>query len=218
MLNLILKDILIQKKMFLFGLLYIVFFIFVFQDLGSGAFVAGSTAITYIFVITACTYEDKNKSDILLNSLPIKRKKIVGAKYISLFVYVGIGATVYLGAVLIVKVLGISVKINPITLEGLIGALVSVILMNSIYFPIFFKFGATVAKVVYFLLFFVFFFGGSKIFVFLAKSHNNAWIESMKFLENQSDMQIAVYIIGVAITLLLSSYLLSLKFYKNREF
>ena len=46
----------------------------------------------YFFLITANMEDEKNKSEILLNSLPVSRSCIVLAKYLSVFVYIIIGA------------------------------------------------------------------------------------------------------------------------------
>jgi hypothetical protein len=73
MLSLILKDVIIQKKSFVWALVYLIFFIFVFQSLGGTMYIAAVVAFVYLLVSGAFAYDDKYKSDIMLNSLPIKR-------------------------------------------------------------------------------------------------------------------------------------------------
>jgi ABC-2 type transport system permease protein len=79
MLNLILKDLLIQKKTLGFLGLYIIIFSIAFQSVGSGAFTGIVIAVTYQLVVTASSLEEKAGSDIILNSLPISRGKIVAS-------------------------------------------------------------------------------------------------------------------------------------------
>ncbi len=54
MLNLIIKDILIQKKQFIFAVLYLGFLIVAFQSFGASMFSAGIVAFIYMLNMTAC--------------------------------------------------------------------------------------------------------------------------------------------------------------------
>jgi len=94
MLNLIIKDMIIQKKTFLYVLLYSVFISFAFSSLkpiGVGLYVLNPVITTYFLITYALIYDDKNKSEIILNSLPLSRVDIVISKYISIFVFAAIG-------------------------------------------------------------------------------------------------------------------------------
>jgi ABC-2 type transport system permease protein len=95
MFNLVLKDILIQKKTFVLGLFYIPIMAIAFQHSVTSMIPAGIVGLTYIVLITACAYDDKYKTDIMLNSLPLHRNSIVLARYMSLFLYYVIGVLDY---------------------------------------------------------------------------------------------------------------------------
>ena len=85
MLNLIIKDIIIQKKTFLYVFLYSIFISFTFSTLkpsGLGLYVLCPIITTYFIITYALTYDDKNKSEIVLNSLPLRRDDIVISKYL----------------------------------------------------------------------------------------------------------------------------------------
>ena len=76
MLNLIIKDIVIQKKTLLYALLYTIFAstsFFIMSPNGFNLYVLSPIAINYMFITFALSYDDKNKSEIVLNSLPLKR-------------------------------------------------------------------------------------------------------------------------------------------------
>lgn len=70
----------------------------------------GPVAISYMLVLSANANDEKNKSEIILNSLPISRSKIVFAKYLAVAVYIVLG----------------------LLLSGAVGA----VLKNSGFFPI----------------------------------------------------------------------------------
>ena len=218
MFNLILKDMLIQKRNFLFGIVYLLIMVLAFQQIGSSMFVASVIPLSFIMVQSACAYDDKNKSDVLLNSLPLNRSTIVIARYISTFVFAAISIVYYILISGIAKVLELPFKIYPVSLEGIIGALFALVLVSGIYFPIFFKVGYIKSKIVNFALFFGVFFGVGMLVSELMENKNSAFIQgAIHFFSNQSDMQIIVEIFVMMILLLIISYMFSLKFYRNRE-
>lgn len=215
MINLIIKDVLIQKKTVAFIFLYILFLIFAFQSLGPAAFSTGIVVSTYMLALGACAYEDKNKSDIMINSLPIKRSTIVLAKYLSVFIFFAIAIVSYMVSASIINVLKLPVKVFPITLEGFIGALFAVSLISSIYFPVFFKMGYIKSRIVNFIMFFAVF-AGINILVQNRESVFMQWVFNL--LSSQSDNIIAVSIAAFAALIIILSYAISVIFYKNREF
>lgn len=218
MINLVLKDIFIQKKSLFVAILYIVFFMFVFQSLGTMMSTSAIVAFTYILVMGAFAHDDKNKADTMLNSLPVKRKSIVIAKYISLLLFMAIGTTVYIILFNIAQIINLPFKAFPLTLEGLARALFGVSLMNSIYFPLLFKIGYTRAKVVNFILFFGFFFGVPAIVNLLNSDiENESFVNIINILNSQSNAAIGFSLVTLASLLLIVSYFISVKFYKQRE-
>ena len=117
MLNLVIKDILVQKKIFIASILYIIFFVIAFQSLGMGMYTAAIVAIVYLMVSGGFAYDDKSKSDIMLNSLPIKRENIVMSKYISLFVYIAIGTIAYIVVTFVISLLNTPIKTYPVNFK-----------------------------------------------------------------------------------------------------
>ncbi len=219
MLNLIMKDILIQKKQAVFSLFYILIIIFAFQSMEVGTFAAGVVAFTYMMVMTSCAYEDKNKADIMLNSLPIKRNYIVYIKYVSVAVFFLVGTLAYVVFTSILKVIRFPIEINPLTIEEFIGGVVAVSIVSGIYLPAFFKVGYIKSKVLCLFLFIGFFFSVSFIANFLKEFLNSdAIVGFTNFIQLQSDGAIALIITAIAILFMAVSYFVSVMFYKRREF
>lgn len=219
MFNLVIKDIVVQKKSIAFAVLYIAFFIVALQSVGEMTFTCAITAFSYILVMGGFAYDDKNKADIMLNSLPLKRYNIVLAKYISLFIFVAIGSVIYFILEMVLRGTGFPFKTYPITIEAFIGAIFAVSIMHSIYFPVIFKLGYTKAKVINFVMFFVFFFGISQLINYIYVNKNTGFVRKvLAFFESRSDYLIVLAITAVAALLLLISYTISLRVYKKREF
>lgn len=218
MLNLVIKDILIQKKYVLFGIVYAFFTTFIFQGMEEGMYSAGVVAVTYLLVSGSCAYDEKNKADILLNSLPYKRSDIVIAKYVSTFVFAAIGIAAYACATLLVPASGLRLTIYPVTPERTLAVLFSVSLLACILFPIYFKLGYIKAKIPFFILFFVFFFGISNFFNFMDES-GIQWLENLSaWIKGLMEMSGIIVVPAFAAMLLLVSYSISIKFYRNRNF
>ena len=59
-------------------------------------YVLGMVILIFISVIYTNGYDDKYKSEIILNSFPIDRKDIVRGKYISLIIYIIIACSAVL--------------------------------------------------------------------------------------------------------------------------
>ena len=219
MYNLIIKDILIQKKQVAFSIVYMAFILIAFQGMGEAMLPMGLVALTYMLSMTSCGYEDKNKSDIMLNSLPVKRANIVAAKYMSVFVYLVMGMIAYALFTKIIIMIQIPLKTYPITLEAFIGGFAAVSFMTGIWLPIYFKFGYMKLRVVNFVMFFLFFFGTSYLTKLFKENQNSQWVQNMiNFLNSQGNIRIALVIAVMVIIFLIISYGLSLKFYSKREF
>lgn len=216
MLNLILKDLLIQKKTIALLALYIIVFSIAFQNIGGGAFTAITIAITYQMVAVASSNEEKANSDIIMNSMPITRRTIVLSKYLSVFVYALLAVIGYMALFLISQLINIPLSIAPINLESLGASLLGVMLMNGIYYPVYFKLGYVKARIASFILFFVFFFGAMQLVDFIRE------VSPLQQLGNVfshiSNMQVFFILIGFGLGFTVLSYVLSLKFYTHREF
>ncbi|NLM76263.1 MAG: ABC-2 transporter permease [Clostridiaceae bacterium] len=219
MYSLIVKDILIQKQRMLISFLIIILMLVSFQGIGEIMFTVSVGAFTYSLAMTACAYEDINKSNIMLNSLPLKKAKTVAAKYLSILVYYIIGTIIYFVCYIISGITKIPLNVHPLSPEVLIGGFVSVCLMQGIYLPIFFKVGYVKSKILNFAIFFGFFYGVSYLITIIKRDTNILWVKKLvEFIQAQSQVSLAMIILGVVAVFLLVSYLLSVKFYKQREF
>ncbi len=225
MIQLIKKDILMLRKTLLFAIIYPAIFILSFQSMGSAAIFSMSViAVTYILILTAVAYDNKNKSDILLNSLPIGRARIVLSRYLSIYVFSAIGIVYYFIFYILIKISGFPLKLYPVTFVEVFIVLFAATLLNSIYFPIFFKLGYIKSKIINFVLFFAVFFGISTAVSFIKDISKNG-SDFSKFIlsiidtiNSLSSFQIVICIFMIMIIIFAISYMLSMKFYKNREF
>ncbi len=218
MLNLIIKDILIQKRQLTFSLLYLGFAIIAFQSFGEVMFSAGIVAFIYMLSMTACANEDKVKSDIMLNSLPIKRVNIVLQKYISIYIYFIMGTIIYIVFSKLLQFLQIPIKTYSLALEVFLAGFMASSFMAGLYFPLYFKFGYMKMRIVNFVLFFLIFFGISLLSKYMQGSTSLQFFYNINVLWENNKMLFIAAAALIFVTLMAVSLGLAVYFYKKREF
>lgn len=219
MYHLIKKDLLMQKKALVFALLYLIFFTFTIAKNEPIGLTIGILVVTYMLALGSASVEDKNDSDIMLLSLPIKKKSIVLSKYLSVYmIATGIFLFNYL-IYLTVDTFSIPLEVLPITYVGFAGAIIAVTIFSSISFPLIFKLGYTKSRIVNLVLFFGLVFLSAPALEAINKSENlviKQWL--VKFAFDSSNFEKTLIIMLPLLFILLISYKLSLIFYTNREF
>ncbi len=213
MLNLIFKDLLYLKKQLLGVTLFTLFIIFATHSSGA-LYVASSTIVAYLAVLNNNMHDDKNNSQVLLNSLPVRRRDVVLTKYLSFFIYVAIGLFMVVLISLIanaaLSISTISYRIRPIGIFDIIGSPAVAMLFFSFYFPLYFKF--TMIKILSYInvcFYLILFAGGLRLMTWLGRLHiimnTPGWV-----------LGTAAMILSVAI--LLVSLRISLIIYQNKDF
>ncbi len=219
MLNLIKKEFIIQKKSMLFGISYSVFAIFVFQKWPLSASIVSALAITYVLMANAFILEEKNKTEIIIASFPITRKDIVLAKYLSAFAYSFYGIFSCWLVSMVIKIFSIPVKVESISLIGILRVSFLVGLMISIFLPLSFKFGYRKMKIVNMFMFLLMFFIPGFSIEYINKNPDNKFvIKLLNMVSKSSDWQVSTYIIILTLLFVFISYIISLKIYQNKEF
>ncbi len=222
MIHLVLKDIVIQKKTLIFAFFYTAFVAICFNAMGPNGlalYVVAPIITTYLFISNAVTYDEKNRSEIILNSLPIKRDYIVISKYISIFVFVVIGIIYSIIVGFICKGTGFSPFYNSISLLDFVLVLVSVSIFGSIFFPLYFKFGALKMKLFNLLLCMLLILIPLTSINYSIKYPNNILVKNVNyFINNTSSLPQNFLVLIICLIILLISLMISIRVYKNKEF
>lgn len=221
MYSLILKDIILQKKIILFNLAYSVVIFIAFQSpaFSAAIYVMGAMIIAYMMIMGATAYEDKTHSDVILNSLPIDQATIVKARYLSALVFLGLGLLMMGVSGALLKGIGLQIPEYYLRPQDVVGALVSIGLVSSIYFPFFFKFGYIKARVFHVILFLMFFFLPSFGFKYLRNYTDAQNLNSiLDYLNSQPDWLVGLFMVGAALFIMFLSLRISMGIYRRREF
>lgn len=146
MLNLVKKDLKLSKKINIFAVIYALFIATMGltmpdHPVANILYVLGMVILIFISVIYTNGYDDKYKSEIILNSFPIDRKDIVRGKYISLIIYIIIACSAVLIFTNIILKIGIITNGRSANIWNAIFAANISLIFYSIYYPFYFKLG-----------------------------------------------------------------------------
>jgi len=220
--NLIVKDILIQKKTLLYSLIYAIFASAFFSSLGPngfGLYMLSPMAITYMFITLAVSYDDKNKSDIIINSLPLKRSEIVISKYISIFPFAILGFVYSILIGFIGKAIGLPMFTRPISVFNIVFVLTSVCIFSSIFFPVYFKIGNLRMKFFNVILLMLIILLPSSAIDYATKNPNNIFFQKISyFISNTSSFTQYSLALIIGLIFFLISLMISIRIYNNKEF
>lgn len=215
--HLIKKELIVQKKMLLFGLFYAVFLFFVFANPAFQEFTYSMAAfgIAYITVIGVAQAEYKNNSDVIINSLPVTRREVVAAKYMSILTFTII-ALLLVGLVgslfhFLIPVL----NYRLINTADVFTTAVSIILLAAISLPIYFKTSAQWTRVVNVVVFLVIFFAPAQLAGYMVQNGQQPWASSLAVSQN---WQLCLSGLIVLMVILLLSYFISLRIYLHKDF
>lgn len=217
--SLLLKDALILRRFLLAALVYIAFIAFT-MPYGFGPFlVPGMTvSVTWILISQSINIDYKDDAELVLLSLPLLRKEIVQAKYLTLFIYALLCFICFQAAqwIYALFVLG-HLSMFSLPWVSFAVTLLVVSLMGSIFYPFYFKFGSQVKNIMIAVFLAPVLFlallrqlGQSSLLKTLAGSFH--WISLL------SDSALFVSALLLAALFSVASYFLSLKFYEKREF
>lgn len=204
MINLILKDVLIQKKIILLYIATIIIYLLA----GVPSLIFLGFLYSVIFILNAFAYDEKDNANILLNSLPYTRKEIVSSKYIGSLLFTTIFVfMIYVGDFLINGKGNLFIWKEMLLIIGLVMAAISFI------FPISYKF-----KMQYLLIALGVLFGIYMLAINLLVPINDILRElARKFLTLQ-EMQMYFVASITVIILYVGSWLLSIYIYERRAF
>ena len=158
--SLILKDLMLQRRTWLFPFFYGFFLFIVFNDPLFKNFIynMGAIAVSYVMIMTAVSFDEKNTTDIILVSLPLNRRKVILEKYLLVFIVVPIGLLImgFLGVVF--KLSGLIEIPRLVNINDFLFSLSSVLLLSAVYYPTYLKLGYRYSRYINLGLFLFLFF------------------------------------------------------------
>lgn len=216
MINLIKKDILIQKKTLPFLCIFVIIFALNSETNSQGSLYILGVTIGYILTIGALAYDETYKGHTLINSLPIARKNIVISKYLGIFFFTAISLVFLTLMSLIFNIMGFSdINVKYISLIDIKTITSTVLILSSIMIPLFLKFGIKLGKLLNFIVFFMFF----SISNFVIQNKNESFIKNiLDFITTNNSVSLAIISIIILTCIYTLSMYFSFKIYENKDF
>lgn len=167
--------------------------------------------ISYFFLMkTNLSIDERYKIDLLLLTLPVRRKDIVLSKYLlMLVIYIG-GIILYTACAIGGRALGYD-NIPMLNLLGASFGLFIISIFNGLILPLTYKFGAQSMRFVSFILYFAGFILGS----FLVK-HDVSILNG--FVNTLNADQISFLLFAAAVFTNIFSYMIAKAIYENKDF
>lgn len=207
MLGLIKKDLLMIKgNLKAVGIIFVIFIgMAIFQDMNL-AFLP--VFISFVLFMSTFSYDEYNKWDSYVTTLPNGRKNVVGAKYITTLLL--LFASTILTIILSIAIETTRNEFDMKEMLGTIGgSIMATVLLVSITYPIIFKFENEKGRIAMFAVAFL----GTSLFAFLLKS-----VKVSKNVVLFFEQYGILFLIIVLVILLFGSYLLSKRIYEKKEF
>lgn len=221
MFNLVIKDFLIQKKTFLYSILYALFAIAAFSNTFTqrGAYMFGAMSVTYLFVSYSNSYDEKNRCEVMLNSLPVLRKELVTAKYVSLCLFALTGVVMAALSGLIIEYSGFIRTVRIINFQDIAAIVIALGLMYSIYYPLYFKYGLLKIRIFNIFLYLFFLFAPNFLITLIKNNPDNMFIKkSLSFISSQPDWLLQAGVLTFTFLIIAISFNISVRVYKRKDF
>ncbi|WP_077369050.1 ABC-2 transporter permease [Anaerosalibacter sp. Marseille-P3206] len=146
MFNLVKKDLKISIAINIFAVVYALFISVMGMNVPIDfpvniMYILGIINFVFVSVIYSNGYDDKNKSEVVLNSLPIDKVDIVRGKYLTLIIFILISCIFTFLFTNIIKGLGLTPDGRPVGIWDIVVAMSVLLVFYSIYYPFYFKLG-----------------------------------------------------------------------------
>ncbi len=211
-------------KLSIKAIIFIIFYIVVFSTITLSSVDKPFISVAYVLlmimsiillVIYTNGLDDRNKTEVVLNSLPISRSDIVRGKYLTVILYIVIICSMLFLSSNFLK--GLITKFQggkSITIGNIIVAINVVLLFYSIYYPVYFKVGEDMRTFNYVLWILLF------VFPNLVKKLGNKLNEKglLKEILSVDLEKVNICILIISIVVFYMSLQISKKLYKQREF
>ncbi|MDF2503369.1 MULTISPECIES: ABC-2 transporter permease [Clostridium] len=216
--NLILKDVLIQKKYFIFFIAFSIIVSLFYSRMGSlymnFVFIMIPTMVAMGF-ITNCSIKDE-KAENMINSLPVKRIDVIMAKYMAMLLFIVIGSGIIFISSSALNFIGIIHLERLMNFRDIGICFGIVIFLSSIFLPVNFKLGYSKSRylvmILYIGIFFVISFTGNSKYKRVELINRLIY-----YLNNAQTWQIVLLIACLLGIIMLVSFSISCYLYKNKD-
>jgi len=220
MYNLVLKDLIIQKKSvknFSVSLIFSMVFIQFFG--ASSIYIITPVFFAISFIANGCGFGEKNDVDRMIGSFPVSRKEIVFSKYLSALILFIIAIVITVVFATITKLSGLSNINRFMNLQDIMIAFVFTVFYNAIYLPVYLWLGNLKSQLINTILNFCIAICLIVTVVIVSIIDNGTAKDSIMNFVSMPNFQLFVFISCICFSIILSSISIgiSLKIYLSKD-
>ncbi|AJA46561.1 ABC-2 family transporter protein [Clostridium pasteurianum DSM 525 = ATCC 6013] len=218
MVNLILKDILVQKKPFVFFIVFAVIMNSLYSHMDA-SYVNVIFIMLPVMIIIGCVTNmsiKDEKAENMINSLPVKRIDIILAKYLSVFIFIFIASIIIFVSSSAMNFMGIIHLERLMNFKDVEICAIITIFISSLYFPINFKLGYTNSRYILMSLYMCIFFIPLAIEKLIGDKVK-VTPEFIVYINNAPNWQIVSFVICILAIVMIVSFFISYFLYKNKD-
>ncbi|MNO25176.1 hypothetical protein D3C76_150080 [compost metagenome] len=216
MLQLLAKDIRIQKKFIGLGFVFVGFFFFILGAFEGLPLAVPAAIFSHFLIVVASKSDEKNNNGRMLASFPLRRIDIVTAKYVGVVMFISIS---FLITLLWRGLAGIVLPVQELpwfSLQSTILTLVLLLVFYAIYFPLFFATGSRLVQVLDLIV--IFSVGGVVLIAIRIMEWTDipigTFLRSMLISDSISGL---LWALGASLILIFLSWCFSLYVYRNKN-
>lgn len=174
--------------------------------------------IAYSLSLYSSGYDERYKTENILNSLPIKRYYIVIAKYISILLFILAGFLIIFLGNFLLKTAGVSFIKRCPNFNDLIFAFIILGTLNSILIPINYKYCPNSVRVINSILFLVFMIGPNLLVNHLKNNPDSKYANIIFDFLKSGHVFKMLFPTLVTVFIIIVSIGISISIYNNKEF
>ncbi|CAG7658527.1 ABC-2 transporter permease [Paenibacillus allorhizosphaerae] len=216
MVQLLVKDIRIQKKFIALGFVFVGFFFFILGAFEGLPISVPAAIFSHFLIVVASKSDEKNNNGRMLASFPLRRIDIVTAKYVGIVMFMSIS---FLLTSLWRWLAGIVLPAQELpwfSTQSTIMTILILLVFYAIYFPLFFATGSRLVQVLDLIV--IFSVGGVGLLAIRIMEWTNVNIGlSLRNLLNSDSLSVLLWALGGGLILLLLSWCISMYVYKKKN-
>lgn len=219
MFNILKKDFIVSKKQTIILIILSLFTSLIGYNVSDVAYVMYelTTFISvYLIIQTVIGYDEKNKADIIFNSVAVSRSNIVITKYISFIAFTLMMWFAQYIFTNIYRLSQIGTGGRVVNIWDLVISLIFISIYFSIYYPLYIKFGYIKMRMVNLIMFILIMMLPSWISKFLMSDTGNKFREILNNIRGLN--YILLFLLCISMVILIISMFISIKIYEKKDF
>ena len=219
MLQLLVKDIRIQKQYIALGFVFVGVVFFALGAFEGLPLAVPAAIFSHFLIVVSSKWDEKNNNGRMLASFPLKRRDIVGSKYAGVFMFTAIAFLLTLLWRVLAALALPEAELPWFSPGSMLIAVAVLFVFYSIYFPLFFAFGSRISQALDLIV--IFAIGGAAVVVIRVLEwmdiHVTASMRHAVAEESANDAMLGWWAGGACLLLFILSWLIAVYLYERRN-